>query len=74
LTVDKILYSSERTVPNTIGLWQFETDPGVTRNSIADGPHLEANGRSIVRLTSSEAAMVDFCHSLLNSNGFLYVH
>ena len=73
LTVDQLLYSSERMVPGTVGHWQFESEPGVTRNSVEHMPDIEAKGRSIIRLKPTEAAMVDFCHSLLNSNGFLYV-
>jgi len=74
LTSDQLLYAVERTIPKTIGYWQFESDPGVVRNSTGDLHHIQANGKSIVRLTPSEAALVDFCHSLLNSNEFLYVN
>jgi hypothetical protein len=74
LSVDQLLYSAERSIPETIGYWQFESDPGVVRNSANDRNHIHAKGKSIVRLSVSEAALVDFCHSLLNSNGFLYVH
>ena len=74
LSVDQLLYSVERTIPETIGHWQFESDPGVVRNSASDQYHIDAKGKSIVRLSVSEAALVDYCHSLLNSNGFLYVH
>jgi len=74
LSVDQLLYSAERSIPETIGFWQFESDPGVVRNSANDRNHINAKGKSIVRLSVSEAALVDYCHSLLNSNGFLYVH
>ncbi len=74
LSVDQLLYSAERSIPETIGYWQFESDPGVVRNSANDRNHINAKGKSIVRLSVSEAALVDYCHSLLNSNGFLYVH
>ena len=74
LSVDQLLYSAERSIPETIGYWQFESDPGVVRNSAGDQNHIDAKGKSIVRLSVSEAALVDYCHSLLNSNGFLYVH
>ena len=74
LSVDQLLYSAERSIPETIGYWQFESDPGVVRNSVDDQNHIDAKGKSIVRLSVAEAALVDYCHSLLNSNGFLYVH
>ena len=74
LSVDQLLYSVEHSIPGTIGHWQFESDPGVVRNSASDRYHIDAKGKAIVRLSASEAALVDYCHSLLNSNGFLYVH
>ncbi|TWU40794.1 DUF1549 domain-containing protein [Novipirellula artificiosorum] len=74
LTVDQLLYTAERDVQGMIGYWQFETDPGVLRNRLESGPDLEAKGNAIIQLDPSETALVDFCHALLNSNEFLYVH
>jgi len=74
LTVDEILYTVERPVEDTIGYWQFEIDPGVMKNSHGERLNLVADGTSVVRLTAQEAALADFCHALLNSNEFLYVH
>jgi len=34
---------------------------------------IKANGKSILQLNPAETAFADFCHSLLNSNEFLYV-
>jgi len=73
LTVDQLLYSAEKTVPDTVGYWQFESDPGVMRNSGDANLDIKANGKSILQLNPAETAFVDFCHSLLNSNEFLYV-
>ena len=73
-SVDQLLYTAEKSIPGTIGYWQFESDPGVMKNSVKDDLEIAASGRSIVRLEPSEAAFVDFCHALLNSNEFLYVH
>ena len=74
LDVDEILYTVERSVSDTIGHWQFELDPGVMQNSANDRLSISAQGDSIIALSASEAALVDFCHALLNSNEFLYVH
>jgi len=73
LTVDQLLYSAEKMVPNTIGYWQFESDPGVMRNTGDPKLDIKANGKSILQLNPAETAFADFCHSLLNSNEFLYV-
>ncbi len=74
LTVDQLLYTAEKSVPDTVGYWQFESDPGVLRNSGESKLNIKANGKSILQLNPAETALVDFCHSLLNSNEFLYVH
>jgi hypothetical protein len=74
LGVESLLFTTEKAIPSTIGYWQFEPTPGVMENSVSDHLKVEAKGRSVVKLTPSEAALVDFCHSLLNANEFLYVH
>ncbi len=73
LNADQLMYPTDRMVPGIVGLWQFEAEPGVMRNSLDGGPDIQANGGAIVRLKPSDAAMADFCHALLNSNEFLYV-
>ncbi len=73
LPVDQLLYSAEKVVADTIGYWQFESNPGVMSNSANDTLEIKANGKSIIQLSADETAFVDFCHSLLNSNEFLYV-
>lgn len=70
---DEILQVVEREVPGTIGHWQFETVPGVMRNSAGDAMSIVGRGEKMVNLSPQEAAMADFCHALLNSNEFLYV-
>ncbi len=74
LGVDQILQTVERDVPNAIGYWQFETVPGVMRNSLGDRLNISGRGNAIVSLSPDEAALADFCHALLNSNEFLYVN
>lgn len=70
---DEILQVVEREVTGTIGHWQFETVPGVMRNSVGDAMSIEGRGEKMVNLSPQEAALADFCHALLNSNEFLYV-
>ncbi len=72
--VDEILHTVEREVPDVVGYWQFEVDPGVRRNSVSAKHEITASGEAIINDTAAEAALVDFCHALLNSNEFLYVN
>ena len=72
--IERLLITTERSIPETIGYWRFESDPGVMVNAVGDLLHIEAQGKAIIQLEPAEAALVDFCHSLLNSNEFLYVH
>lgn len=72
--IDRLLISTERAVPDTIGYWKFESDPGVMANTARDELHIQAEGKAILQLQPAETALVDFCHALLNSNEFLYVH
>ena len=74
MPVDQLLFSAEKMVPDTVGYWQFESDPGVMRNSGDSRYDIKANGKSVLQFSPSETAFVDFCHSLFNSNEFLYVH
>ena len=70
----EILYASEREVEGLVGFWQFESDPGVMKNSLGQNWKLQPRGEAVVDLTAQEAAWADLCHALLNSNEFLYVH
>ncbi|MEM9368848.1 MAG: DUF1549 domain-containing protein [Planctomycetota bacterium] len=73
LAENEILYTVEQDVPDAIGYWQFEDDPGVMRNSLQKGPDLIASGAKVIQESPREAAWSDLGHALLNSNGFLYV-
>jgi hypothetical protein len=72
LSVDEILFTVENQHPATIGYWQFETVPGVMRNSLGDRLHIRGQGKQVLSLSNKDAALADFCHALLNSNEFLY--
>ena len=73
LSISELLYSTEKTVEETTGFWRFETEPGLMANSAGDRLPIQARGAAIIQLNPSQAALVDFCHALLNSNEFLYV-
>ena len=52
--------------------WKFEGDD-LGRDASETGNHLTAVSTSPIRLSPELAAVVDFCHVLLNSNEFLYL-
>ncbi len=72
--VEELLYVAEKQVDGVIGYWQFEFHPGMLENSVSDKRTIQALGKSVLQLAPAETAMVDFCHALLNSSEFLYVH
>lgn len=72
LNAPDLLFTVEKELDSTIGLWQFETVPGVLRDSSAHHRNLKGSGSAIVELSPEQAALADFCHALLNSNEFLY--
>lgn len=74
LDESQILNSVEQEVGGTVGFWRFESDPGVMQNSASPSLHLIGSGDGVIDLPPDQAALSDFCHALLNSNEFLYVH
>ncbi|WP_068137603.1 DUF1553 domain-containing protein [Roseimaritima ulvae] len=68
----ELLLASEQIAPATVGYWRFESQPGLLEDSVPDGLRIELGGRG-PQFTPAEAAFVDLCHVLLNSNEFLYV-
>ena len=72
---DELLSPSERDVPDTVGYWKFEPKPGAYVDSSPLGNDIDpvgADGKGFEK-TPKFAALVDFCHVLLNSNEFVYV-
>ncbi|HYE98114.1 MAG TPA: DUF1553 domain-containing protein, partial [Planctomycetota bacterium] len=54
--------------------WRFEVEPGFFQDSAGVQPNLtRPSAPASATPAASEASLVDFCHALLNSNGFLYV-
>jgi hypothetical protein len=73
LTEGEVLFTSESVLESTVGYWRFEPQPGVMEDS---GPHqLEAELAKPKKevLEPRFGAFRDLCHTLLNSNEFLYV-
>ncbi|SFJ50514.1 DUF1549 domain-containing protein [Planctomicrobium piriforme] len=72
LAAGQLLISSDGIMPSTIGYWQFEPNPGLFQNSLPQGLPIRP-GRQVQQSSPADAAFVDLCHVLLNSNEFLYV-
>ncbi len=74
LGVDQLLFTNEGINKHTVGYWQFEAKPDVFRDSTGHGLNITPVGLvSKAKTDPRKAALLDFCHVLLNSNEFLYV-
>ncbi len=73
LTQERLMYFAPEPNPQTVAYWRFESQPGVLKDSSANGLDLETSGRTAGQTSAEQAALIDFCHVLLNSNEFLYV-
>ncbi|MCC2669534.1 MAG: Planctomycete cytochrome [Armatimonadetes bacterium] len=73
LDVDRLLFTAEAVSSQTVGYWQFEAKPDVFRDSAGHRLDIRAASRKKDALDPRRAALVDFCHVLLNSSEFLYV-
>ncbi len=74
LAMNQLLLTVEGMTPETIGYWQFEVEPGVLQDTTPN--HFDIRGATAEAQSQdpTRRAFVDFCHALLNSNEFLYVH
>ncbi len=73
LPAERLLLTSEGASEHTVGLWKFEPDPGVHKDSAQRGGDILAKVIDPPRPDPKSAGLVDFCQVLLNSNEFLYV-
>ncbi len=72
LKADELLLVRDGMDVNTVGYWRFE-EPDALKDSSPNGHHIRSEVSPAARLDPAAAALVDFCHVLLNSNEFLYV-
>jgi len=73
LKQEQLLLTSEATTDRTCGFWQFEPKPDVFRDSSPNHHNIRPQPRGVANVDRAAAARADFCHVLLNANGFLYV-
>src|SRR5262249_62324054 len=72
LTQQELLLSRADVNANTVGFWRFE-EPDSLKDSSPHGHNILADVSPSAHSDPATAALVDFCHVLLNSNEFLYV-
>ena len=72
LKAENLLITREGTTESTVGYWRFE-EPDLLKDSSPNGHDIRPEVSPAARLDARTAALVDFCHVLLNSNEFLYV-
>lgn len=74
LGVGELLFTSEGINHQTVGYWLFESKPDVFHDASGHGLDIRPTAfKSASKVNPQAAALVDFCHVLLNANEFLYV-
>ena len=72
---DELLYGDGLATKTSLaGHWVFEDQPGIFKDSAGVQSDLvKPPAKASASVTKGDAALVDFCHVLLNSNRFLYL-
>ncbi|MEO6742119.1 MAG: DUF1549 domain-containing protein [Chthoniobacteraceae bacterium] len=73
LHTEDLLFTSPSPGEHTMGFWKFESSPNPYADSSGHGHDISAARQKDMRKDPRFAALVDFCHILLNSNEFLYL-
>jgi hypothetical protein len=75
LSRDELLYSDGLPAKGAVAAhWVFEDQPGIFKDSAGvQGDLVKPAAKVGLAVTKNDAALVDFCHVLLNSNRFLYL-
>jgi len=74
LIKDDLLYSEGHPAREAIcAHWVFEDQPGLFKDSANVQADLIKPSAPAIAKTKVDSTLVDFCHVLLNSNGFLYL-
>lgn len=74
LTEDRLLINNKQNDDRTVAHWRFENTPGMLADSSANGLTLATSQSPQAPPPDPQtAALIDFCHVLLNSSEFLYV-
>jgi len=74
LKPEQLLLTSESITDTTMGFWRFESTTSYHKDASPRANDIRAKIASAAAPTNARsAALVDFCHVLLNANEFLYV-
>jgi hypothetical protein len=73
LRQEQLLLTSEGVTDKTVGYWQFESAANYHKDSSGHGLNIKIKSAPPKKQDPKSAALVDFCHVLLNANEFLYV-
>ena len=71
LKQEELLLSHEGADENTVGYWRFE-EPDFFKDSSPNGHNIRSDISPAGHADPKTAALIDFCHVLLNSSEFLY--
>ena len=72
LRPEELLLAHEDVNESTVGYWRFQ-EPDALKDSSPNGHNIRPEVSPSAQSDPATAALVDFCHVLLNSNEFLYV-
>lgn len=72
LKPEELLFAREGSNESTVGYWRFE-EPDFFKDSSPNGHNIRPEISPSANADPRTAALIDFCHALLNSNEFLYV-
>ena len=73
LAPEQLLLNNAGVTDQTVGYWKFDSEPGVYRDSSPRGADITPRMIEPPKTDPRTVALVDFCHTLLNSNEFLYL-
>ncbi len=74
LKPEQLLLTSESITDTTMGFWRFESPQTYFKDASAKGHDIRTKlAPAAPPLDPRTAALIDFCHVLLNANEFLYV-
>jgi mono/diheme cytochrome c family protein len=73
LRAEELLFTSPSPGEHTMGYWKFDATPNPYADSSGHGHDISIARQTDQKKDPRLAALVDFCHILLNSNEFLYL-
>ena len=72
LKPEELLFAREGSNDSTVGYWRFE-EPDFFKDSSANGHNIRPEISPAANADPRTAALIDFCHVILNSNELIYL-